>query len=158
MQSIKSLPSKSSPQDTRRATEAIKSRLSIEKREDLNAAFIVEEIRGFNNTNVVIIPKIKNPTSLKDFWPISLCIVVYKTVTKVMASRPKTHLPVIISFYESEFVLGRQIFDNVLVAFEILYSIARKKTGKKGLMEFKLNMSKAYDRVEWSFLKAVCPK
>ncbi|KAK3223533.1 hypothetical protein Dsin_010558 [Dipteronia sinensis] len=115
-------------------------------------------IRAFNNTNVVLIPQIPNPTSPKDFRPISLCSVVYKTVTKVLASRLKHHLPDLISPNQSAFVPGRQIFDNVLVAFEMLHSMARKKSGKRGLMALKLDMSKAYDRVEWSFLMAVMSK
>ena len=44
------------------------------------------------------------------------------------------------------------------MAFEYLHSIARKKTGKKGLMALKLDMSEAYDKVEWNFLQAVMLK
>jgi hypothetical protein len=44
------------------------------------------------------------------------------------------------------------------VAFEILHSMGRKKSEKKGLMALKLDMSKAYDRVEWPFLAAILKK
>ena len=104
-------------------------------------------IKEFNNTAIVLIPKIKNLTSPKDFRLISLCSVVYKTISKIIASRLKPFLQDIISPNQLVFVLDRQIFDNILVAFETLYSIARKKSGKKGLMTLKLDMSKAYDRV-----------
>ncbi|KAK2647852.1 hypothetical protein Ddye_015341 [Dipteronia dyeriana] len=115
-------------------------------------------VREFNDTNVVLILKVKNLVELKDFRSISLCSVVYKIITKAMATRLKSILPEIISPYQSAFVPGRQIFDNVLVAFEIQHSINRKKSVKRGQMALKLDMSKAYDRVEWEFLFAVMEK
>ncbi|KAK2660061.1 hypothetical protein Ddye_006594 [Dipteronia dyeriana] len=99
-----------------------------------------------------------NTTSPNDFRHIALCSVVYKTVSKILASRLKSLLPELISPHQSAFVPGRPIFENVLVAFESLHSIARKKAGKKGLMALKLDMSKAYDRVEWNFLRVVMSK
>lgn len=50
---------------------------------------------------------------------------------------------------------GRQIKDNVLVAFKTMHCINKKRKGKKGMMAIKLDMSKAYDRVEWSYLEAI---
>ena len=47
---------------------------------------------------------------------------------------------------------GRQIVDNVVVAFESMHSLANCHNGKKGWMSLKLDMSKAYNRVEWCFL------
>nr|KYP47762.1 Transposon TX1 uncharacterized [Cajanus cajan] len=42
-----------------------------------------------NNTNVVLIPKTANPTSMKDLRPISLCNVIYKILSKVLANHMK---------------------------------------------------------------------
>ena len=48
--------------------------------------------------------------------------------------------------------------DNVLVAFETLHCINQKRKGKKGLMAIKLDMSKAYNRLVWTFLEAMMRK
>jgi hypothetical protein len=57
----------------------------------------------------------------------------------------------IISFSQSAFILGRLITDNILVAYEIMHTMQIRKSrmwSKVGFMEIKLDMSKAYDRVE----------
>lgn len=56
---------------------------------------------------------------------------------------------------QSAFIPGRLISDNILLAYEILHMFQRKCIGKKEYMTIKLDMSKAYDRVEWDFLKEV---
>ncbi|KAK2648564.1 hypothetical protein Ddye_016053 [Dipteronia dyeriana] len=89
-----------------------------------------------------------NPNTSNDFLPIALCSMVYKTVAKMLTARFKSLMPGLISSHQSTFILWRLAFDYVMVAFESLYSIAQKKVGKKGLMAFKLDMTKAYDRVE----------
>ncbi|KAK2638075.1 hypothetical protein Ddye_025870 [Dipteronia dyeriana] len=60
--------------------------------------------------------------------------------------------------FQSAFVLSRQIFDNVMVSFESLYSLASNKQGKRGQMALKLDMSKVYDHIEWLFIRTVMVK
>ena len=111
-----------------------------------------------NETYICLIPKISCPQKIIDFHPISLCNIAYKIVSKVLANRLKKILPEVISESQSAFVLGRQITNDVLVAFEMMHCIDQKRKGKRGLMAIKLDMSKAYDRVEWEFLEAMMRK
>jgi exonuclease III/ribonuclease HI len=111
-----------------------------------------EQPHAINNTFVVLIPKGKNPSSPKDYRPISLCNVVMKIVTKVIANRLKQTLPDVVDMEQSAFVQGRWITDNALIAMECFHWLKKKKKGKKGTMALKLDMSKAYDRIEWPFV------
>jgi len=52
---------------------------------------------SINHTNIVLIPKAKTPEKMSDFWPISLCNVIYKIISKVLANRLKQILSDIIS-------------------------------------------------------------
>lgn len=106
-----------------------------------------------NETLLVLIPKVKNPTTMDDFRPISLCNVVMKIVTKTLANRLKDILPGLISERQSGFIKGRSISDNFLKAHEVIHSLKRRNKNKKGLIALKLDMSKAYDQIEWNFLE-----
>lgn len=111
-----------------------------------------------DETYIVLIPKIKALKKVSDFRPISLCNVIYRIINKIIANRLKSILAYIIFNELSAFVPARLITDNIIVAYETMHAIRRKTGGKKGLMALKLDMSKAYDRVEWPFLQAVMTK
>jgi hypothetical protein len=113
---------------------------------------------GWNETTIVLIPKVKNPEKIFEFRLISLCNVLYKLISKVLDNRLKLVLPHIISPTQSAFVPGRMITDNVLLAYEITHMMHMKKGGRDGLIAVKLDMSKAYDPVEWVFLEKIVAK
>ena len=107
-----------------------------------------EELKTINQTNLVLIPKNPAPTTAKDFRPISLCNVIYKIISKVLVNRLKGWLPRIINENQSAFVPGRMIFDNIIVAHETLHAMKKRRQGKHGSLAVKLDISKAYDRIE----------
>ena len=107
---------------------------------------------GWNETTIVLIPKVSQPEHVKDLRPISLCNVLYKIISKVLSNRLKKVLPDVMSPTQSAFVPGRLISDNILIAYEMTHYMQKKKRGKIGCAAIKLDMSKAYDQVEWSFL------
>ncbi|KAA3475053.1 reverse transcriptase [Gossypium australe] len=118
----------------------------------------VQDFGDFNNTDIVLTPKVPNPTQLVNFRPIRLCSVVYKVVAKAIANRLQKIIDKCIDEVQSAFVPGRLITDNVLLAYEIMHTIKQKRTGKKGVMAVKLDMSKVYDKVERKFLEDVINK
>jgi hypothetical protein len=111
-----------------------------------------------NTTHIALIPKVASPSSVTEFRPISLCNVIYKLLSKVLANRLKTVLPEVNSCFQSAFMQGHLITDNFLAAYETLHSMQTRMWSKTGFMGVKLDMSKAYDRVEWDFLEAAMGK
>ncbi|KAH9683739.1 reverse transcriptase domain-containing protein [Citrus sinensis] len=111
-----------------------------------------------NATAIVLVPKKSNPEYLADLRPITLCNVLYKIVAKMLANRMKAVLSSIITENQSAFVPGRAITDNILISAEIMHYLKRKRQGKTGIAALKIDMSKAYDRIEWGFLKAMMLK
>lgn len=80
---------------------------------------------------------------------------MYKLLSKVLANRMKPLMPLIIFNSQSAFVHGRWISNNILITYELVHFLKRRKIGKQGSISIKLDTSKAYDRVEWGYLEHI---
>ncbi|XP_043809044.1 uncharacterized protein LOC122722412 [Manihot esculenta] len=104
-------------------------------------------------TALVLIPKKFVPERMSDLRPIALCNVVYKIITKMIVNRLKSLLPTIISESQSAFIAGRSIQDNIILAFEALHGFKGHQRKKEFSGALKMDISKAYDRLEWGFIR-----
>ncbi|XP_058784657.1 uncharacterized protein LOC131659487 [Vicia villosa] len=106
-------------------------------------------------TNITLIPKGTTQTSMKDWRSIALCNVLYKVIAKVLANRLKKILGKCLSDNQSAFVPGRSILDNAMAAIEVVHHMKTKPKGKVGEIALKLDISKAYDRIDRKYLEDI---
>ena len=106
-------------------------------------------LRDLNQTFIALIPKVPNPTEVNHFRPISLCNFIYKVIAKCMANRLRGVIKDIVSPNQAAFVPGRLIQDSIILAHEAFHFLKGKKRGKCKEVAFKIDLNKAYDRVEW---------
>ncbi|XP_039020242.1 uncharacterized protein LOC120152010 [Hibiscus syriacus] len=105
---------------------------------------------AFNSTAVVIVPKVPNPSLVKDFRPISCCIVIYKTITRILVKRLSVVFPDMVTKNQTAFVKGRNIVDNTLLAQEIVRGYNRKNISPRCTL--KIDLQKAFDSLDWNFI------
>ncbi|KAK2644593.1 hypothetical protein Ddye_019788 [Dipteronia dyeriana] len=110
-----------------------------------------------NKTIIALIPMTQSPEKIIDYRPISQCNLIYKAIAKAITSRLKHVLSEVISETQCAFIPGRLISDNTIIEFECIHRLKRRKR-KRGSMAIKLDISKAYDRVEWNFLEGMMVK
>ena len=114
-------------------------------------------LQEINRTNIALIPKVENPETTSHFRPISLCNVIYKIISKIIVNRLRPILMMCISQNQGAFAPGRSIIDNILIAHE-LFSDFNRKHGHIGTMAVKLDLEKAYDFLDWNYIKAILSK
>ena len=116
--------------------------------EEIKLIFSEKRVPAYlNSTHIALIPKIQGPETLGNYRPISLCNTVYKVLIKIIVARLRPYLGKLISPLQSAFVPGRKGIDNVIIAQELIHSLSKKK-GKVGYMAIKIDLEKAYDKIE----------
>lgn len=116
--------------------------------------------RGFlpptlNDTNICLILKCGNHKNMTDLHHISLCSVAYKMVSKLLSNRLKKYLDKCTKEEQSVFVEGRFILDNVVITFEVIHALKRRTKGNTAQLALKIDISKAYDSVDWGFFRGM---
>ena len=115
----------------------------------------VFKFRLLNSAFITRLPKKVDAVEIKIFRPISLIHSFAKLVTKLMANRLAPLLPSLVSANQSAFVRGRRIHDNFMLVQQMVKSLHKKKEAH---ILLKLDISKAFDSVSWSFLLEVLRK
>ena len=105
-----------------------------------------------NRTLITLIPKYNALESFSNYRPISLCNTVYKIVTKVIVARIHSMLSNLVSPYQTAFVPGQKGIDNAIIVQELVHTMSKMKRRER-FMEIKIDLEKAYDRLEWSFIR-----
>lgn len=113
---------------------------------------VVFKFRLLNTTFITLLPKKADPIQVKDYRPTSLIHSFAKLVAKIMANRLAPLLPNLVSKNQSAFVKGRNIQDNFLFVQQLARCLHRKKEAH---ILLKLDISKAFDSVSWSFVRCV---
>ena len=97
----------------------------------------------------VILKKGKDPLAATSYRPISLLPVDLKILSKLLALRLESVLPLIISPDQTGFIRGRYSFSNLRRLFNIIYNSPPSNTTE---VLISLDAEKAFDRVEWEYL------
>jgi hypothetical protein len=111
--------------------------------------------KGFGKLNsalISLIAKRADAIDVGDFRPISLIHSFAKLFSKLLANRLWPHMDDLISANQSAFIRGRCLHDN----FMLVRQLARKFHAMKvnGVL-LKLDISRAFDSIFWSFLLEV---
>ena len=109
-------------------------------------------IPSLNSTFIALIPKKEKPLTFTEFRPISLCNLVYKLISKIAALRLKPYLDKFISPQQFGFLKNRQIVESLAITQEVLHTV---KTKNMCALILKLDLSKSFDRVNWSYLRLI---
>ena len=108
-----------------------------------------------NSTYIILIPKKTEADQVKDFRPVSLVHSFAKLVTKMLANRLASRLDQMVSPNQSAFIKNRFIQDNFMLVQQTVRFLHSQKQPR---ILLKLDITKAFDSVSWSFLLEVLGK
>ncbi|GJT42647.1 hypothetical protein Tco_0951362 [Tanacetum coccineum] len=106
-----------------------------------------------NHAIIALILKVATPMKINDYRPISYCNVLFKCISKILSNRMKDCLTGLVSLNQSAFVPGRRISYNILLTQELMHNYLLDHGPLR--CAFKVDIQKAYDTVDWDFLKDV---
>ncbi|XP_074271179.1 uncharacterized protein LOC141595105 [Silene latifolia] len=110
-------------------------------------------LKQCNNTVLTLVPKVEVPENVMQFRPIACCNTIYKCLSKVICKRMSLILPDIVSTSQGAFIKGRDIVGNILICQDLIRLYKRKTCSPRMMM--KLDLHKAYDSIEWSFIEEI---
>jgi len=108
---------------------------------------------NFNANTLILIPKIPNADTIDKYRPITLANFKFKIISKVLADRLAKIMPGIVSDEQMGFIQGRNIKDCICMASEAINLLHNKSYG--GNLAIKIDISKAFDTLDWKFLLSV---
>lgn len=111
-------------------------------------------LKEMNHTFITLIPKMEGTTKVEQFRLIALCNVIMKVFTKNLATKLRIILDRLIAPAQAAFIPNRNITNNTILNHEIMHYMNGRK-GKLTYMPLKIDMMKAYDRVDWGVLKEI---
>ena len=106
----------------------------------------------FNEANIVLLPKKQDARTLNEYRPISLINSMVKIITKMLANRLAPHLNELVSHAQNAFIRKRCIHDNFIYVQRVIQLLHKNK---KPTLFIKLDISKAFDSIEWPYLLEV---
>lgn len=109
--------------------------------------------KAINCATLILLPKVANPDTVKDYRPIACCKILYKLIAKVITGRMQKVMNHIISDSQAGFIPRRRIADNIILAHELVKSYNMKHISPRCMI--KMDLQKAYDSVEWIYLEQV---
>nr|GFA34142.1 putative RNA-directed DNA polymerase, eukaryota, reverse transcriptase zinc-binding domain protein [Tanacetum cinerariifolium] len=130
---------------------------------DIIAQNVCNAVKGFfvngvllkelNHTIIALISKVTTPLKINDYRLISCCNVLFKCISKIISNRIKDSLMDLVSLNQFAFVPGRRISDNIMLTQELMHNYHLDRGPPR--CASKVDIQKAYDIVDWVFLKDV---
>ncbi|XP_026442503.1 uncharacterized protein LOC113342053 [Papaver somniferum] len=108
---------------------------------------------GVNSSLIILLAKVRGANTLRNFRPIGLSNFFFKIFTKILATRLSSVLDKLVSEEQIAFMKGRNIHENISLASEMVNELHIKR--KDGNIGLKLDISQAFDTMNWSFVLEV---
>lgn len=111
-------------------------------------------LKQWNCTIITLVPKVQNPFYVKEYRPIACCTVLYKITSKILTKSIAIVIHDVVNDAQASFIPWKHIADNILLATELIKGYTNKYITPRCMI--KVDLNKAYDSIEWSFLRQCC--